>query len=71
MSRYRARPSRPYFTNACFPSTCPETGAQIKRGDVIAYFPAERKAYAEDSKAGEQIRGLDFAEAYAMPDAHY
>lgn len=71
MRRYRPRSSRPYFTRACFPSTCPQTGQQIKRGDQIAYFPATRTAYAENSEAGDQVRGLDFAEAYAMPDANY
>lgn len=67
----RPRPTRPYFTKACFPSICPQTGQQIKRGDRIAYFPDTRKAYAENSDAGDQVRGLDFAEAYAMPDANY
>lgn len=71
MRRYRSRPTRPYFTTACFPSTCPQTGKQIRRGDHIAYFPATRTAYAEGSDAGDQIRGLDFADAYAMADANY
>lgn len=67
----RNRNTTPYFTTARFNSTCPETGRPIRKGDRIAYFPATRKAYAEHSKAAEQVRGLDFARAYAMPDADH
>jgi hypothetical protein len=67
----RSRNTTPYFTAARFPGTCPETGKAIRKGDRIAYFPASRQAYAEDSKAAEQVRGLDFARSFAMPDADY
>lgn len=45
----------PYFTRACFPSICPETGEQIKRGDVIAYYPAARKAYSQHSSKADRL----------------
>jgi len=64
-------PRRPYFTTARFASKCPQTGRAIRKGDRIAYFPDSRTAYAEQSPAGDDVRGLDFAEAYAMPDANY
>ena len=67
----RQRDTTPYFTTARFASVCPETGKRIAKSERIAYFPASRKAYAESSKAAEQVRGLDFARAYAMPDADY
>ena len=67
----RQRNTTPYFTTARFDSVCPETGKRIAKGERIAYFPANRRAYAESSKAAEQLRGLEFASAYAMPDANY
>lgn len=45
----------PYMTRACFPSICPETGEQIKRGDVIAYYPHSRKAYSANSYKAERL----------------
>ena len=67
----RQRGQSPYFTTARFPSKCPETGADIKKGDCIAYFPATRTAYAESSKAADQVRGMDFAAAYGMQNANH
>lgn len=67
----RNRNASPYFTTARFDSKCPETGKEIKKGDRIAYFPATRAAYAEDSKAAEQVRGMEFSTAYGMADANY
>lgn len=67
----RARSVTPFFCQARFPGKCPETGKDIKRGDRIAYFPAERRAYHETSKAAEQVRGLQFASSWAMADANY
>ena len=67
----RARDTSPYFTTARFESKCPETGKDIKKGERIAYFPATRTAYAEDSKAAEQVRGMEFSAAYGMADANY
>lgn len=61
----------PYFTTARFDSTCPETGSDIKKGDRIAYFPASRTAYCENSKAADQVRGLEFAASWGMADADY
>ena len=67
----RRRDATPYFTTAVFRSICPESGKTIKRGDPIAYFPATRRAYADGTKAAQQVRGLDFARSFAMPDADY
>lgn len=67
----RNRDTRPHFTTARFPGTCPETGAAIHKGDRIAFFPATRTAYAENSQHAEQVRGLDFARTWAMPDADF
>lgn len=61
----------PYFTTARFNSTCPETGRIISKGDRIAYYPRERKAYHESSKAAEQIRALEFAAGAGMADANW
>ena len=61
----------PRFMTARFDSTCPETGKAIKKGDQIAYFPAAKQAFHESSKAGEQVRALDFSAAYGMADANY
>jgi hypothetical protein len=65
------RVQTPYFTTARFESKCPETGNEIKRGDRIAYFPASRAAYCENSKAAEQVRGLEFSSSYGMADANH
>lgn len=61
----------PYFTTARFDSVCAETGQPIRRGQEIAYFPRERKAYSADSKAAEQVRGLQFAATFNMADANW
>ena len=67
----RTRNLDPYLTTARFDSKCPETGKDIKKGDRIAYFPATRTAYSEDSKAAEQIRAMQFSAAYGMADSAY
>lgn len=69
--RRARRTLAPYFTVAREASTCRETGACIGKGDRVAYFPDTRRAYAEHSRYADQIRALEFASAYAMPDAHY
>jgi hypothetical protein len=61
----------PYFTTAKFPSTCPETGKAIVKGEEIAYFPRDRRAFHRDSKSAEQVRALQFASAYGMADANW
>ena len=40
----------PYKTTARFNSVCPGCAKQIKKGDAIYYWPAERKAYCECAK---------------------
>jgi hypothetical protein len=70
MSRYtQHRP--PCFITARFPSTCPETGTQISKGDSVAYYPATRKAYHDSSAAADHVRGLQFAQAFNMADANW
>ena len=61
----------PYFTTARFNSTCPETGLAIAIGQRIAYYPAVRKAYHENSKHADQLRALEFSRAFNMADANY
>lgn len=61
----------PYFTTARFNSICSETGQQIRKGDRIAYFPNEKRAFHENSKAAEQIRELNFARTFNMADANW
>jgi hypothetical protein len=61
----------PYFTTARFNSTCPETGLAIAMGQRIAYYPAMRKAYHENSKHADQLRALEFSRAFNMADANY
>jgi hypothetical protein len=67
MSRHtQHRP--PCFITARFPSTCPETGKPIGKGDSVAYYPATRKAYHDESTAADHVRGLQFAAAFNMED---
>jgi len=61
----------PRFIEAKFASTCPETGLAIKKGDTVAYYPKERKAYHASSKAAEVVRAADFAKAWKMGDADW
>jgi hypothetical protein len=61
----------PYFTTARFNSTCPETCLVIAIGQRIAYFPAVRKAYHENSKHADELRALEFSRAFNMADANY
>jgi hypothetical protein len=65
------RTKTPYFTTARFNSVCPETGKAIGIGDRIAYFPAARKAYHEQSESADRVRALEFNAAYGMADANY
>ena len=61
----------PYMTVARFASVCPETGKPIAKGDRIAYYPRERKAYHESSKAADHVRGLEFNTTFGMADANW
>ncbi|MFA7209663.1 MAG: hypothetical protein WC120_05315 [Parcubacteria group bacterium] len=61
----------PYFCKARFAGTCPETGKPIRKGDEIAYFPRDRKAYHADSKAADQVREMMFNKCYGMDDANW
>ena len=61
----------PYFTAARFNSTCPETDLVIVIGQRIAYYPAMRKAYHENSKHADELRALEFSRAFNMADANY
>ncbi len=61
----------PYFTRARFPSLCAETGRKINKGDEIAYYPRDRKAYHLQSKQADELRARDFAAAFNMADANW
>ena len=54
-----------------YPTTCPETGLEIRKGDECAYYPKDRSCYHTTSKNADHVRGLQFASAYCMDDANY
>jgi hypothetical protein len=70
-ARMRRVHAPPCFITARRAGICPETGKVINPGDRIAWFPSSKRAYHENSQAAGQVRGLEFAEAYNMPDANY
>lgn len=59
----------PYFTTARFNSICAETGNIINKGDTICIW--NKKAYSDNSKHADELRGKQFNEAYCMADANY
>jgi hypothetical protein len=61
----------PRFIQARFGGRCPETGREFRKGDTVAWFPRERKAFHESSKAAEQVRGLQFSKSWGMADADW
>jgi hypothetical protein len=61
----------PYFTQARYDGKCAETGAPIKKGDRIAYYPATKQVFSEQSKQAEELRGQEFARSWGMADADY
>ena len=61
----------PRFITAKFASVCPETGKQINKGDQIVYYPRSKSAYHIDSNAADELRGMQFNDAFNMPDANY
>lgn len=61
----------PYFTRARFPSVCAETARKIEKGDEIAYYPRDRKAYHAESKQAAELRGLQFNAAFDMADSNW
>lgn len=61
----------PMFITAKFPGTCPETGKPWAKGETIAWFPGEKKAYHLTSSHADQVRALEFASAYGMADANW
>jgi hypothetical protein len=63
--------SVPYFTTAKFDSVCAETGKPIKKGESIAYYPADKKAYCETSQTAKDLRGQMFADNCGLGDAGY
>jgi len=70
-ARVRRVHAAPCFIKARRAGICPETGKAISPGDSIAWFPSKKQAYHESSKAADQVRGLEFAAAFNMPDANY
>lgn len=67
----RNRKKTPYFTYARFNGTCAETGAAIRKGDKVAYYPDSRKVFANNSKQADELRGLEFSAAHGMADANH
>lgn len=67
----RYRNNDPYFTTAKFPSICAETGREIKRGEEIAYYPQNKKAFCSESKQASELRQSQFNQAWQMQDADY
>ena len=49
---------------AKYDSVCPETGKQIRRGDLCVYFPREKKAYHPDSKTACDWKAAAFDMAW-------
>lgn len=70
-NRSSTRNAAPYFMNAKFAGTCPETGKTINKGDRICFAPATRKAYHDESQQASETRGQQFAAAHNMADANY
>lgn len=68
MSRYH---NDPYFTTARFASTCPETGKAIKKGDEIAYYPRDKRAFHADSKAAQDVRAMQATASQGLADADW
>ena len=52
----------PYWTVARFPSTCAKTGAQIRKGERIYYYPRTRTVLVGDA-AEQAARELEAAKA--------
>jgi hypothetical protein len=61
----------PYFTKARFDSICSETGKKIKKGDEIAYYPRHKKAFHVDSRAAEDLRGMQASKSLGLADADW
>lgn len=61
----------PYFTTARFASKCPETGKDIKKGDEIAYYPRDKRAFHTESKAAQNVRALQATQAQGLADADW
>ncbi len=58
----------PYYTQARYDGKCAETGAPIKKGDRIAYYPATKQVF---SKQADDLRGQEFSRSWSMADADY
>jgi hypothetical protein len=67
----RYRNTQPCFIIARFASTCPETGKPIAKGDTIAYYPNDRRAFHESSQSAENVRALQFSKTWEMADANW
>ena len=65
------RNNNPYFTVARFDSVCAETGRKITKGERIAYYPRDKKAFCDESKQAGELRGQEFSSAYGMADANW
>ena len=68
---FPAQRDQTYFTKARYDGKCAETGAPIKKGDRIAYYPATTQVFSEQSEQAAALRGQEFARAWNIADAGY
>lgn len=61
----------PYITTARFASKCPETGKEIKKGDEIAYYPRDKRAFHTESKAAQDVRAMQATAGMGLADADW
>lgn len=64
------RPAMRLIT-AKLPGTCHETGKAIERGQEIVFDPVTKRVFHADSRQAQDQRGMNFAQAWNMPDANY
>ena len=60
-----------YFTQARYDGKSAETGAPIKKGDRIAYYPATKQVFSEQSNQADELRSQEFSRSWSMADADY
>ena len=68
---HRRAAQPPRFITATREGVCAETGKPIAIGDTIAWFPASRRAFHNDSKSASDLRSQQFADAWHLADANH
>lgn len=43
----------------------------IKKGDRIAYYPATKQVFSEQSNQADELRSQEFSRSWSMADADY